>query len=404
MNIGILTFYYNANFGANLQAVSTCRYLEKVGHTPYFIIYKSEKGKDKLNKLEHDIQFQAHIAFLNENIKNQSAICSTTDEVDKVLEDWHIDSIIIGSDAVLQHHPLISRIKKGKRKPIVVSTPLPEQSFPNFFWGVGIKENIPCAMMSVSSQNSEYMYFAPWKKKKMKAALSRMKYISVRDTWTRDMVKTITGEEVSITPDPVFAFNYNALELVCSKEDIIKKYHLPEKYVLVSLKKQSLPIDMLKELKERFAEVGLTCVALTMPGGIKFKHNFEYEVAPPLPPNDWFSLIKHASGYVGSNMHPIVVSLHNATPCVSIDNWGRTDFWGKKINDGSSKVEHIMNEFRVGKWHHMITDSICHISAKEVVDLIVSFPVDAVAAHAKKYYAKYEEMMTRIISSINNDE
>lgn len=37
-----------------------------------------------------------------------------------------------------------------------------------------------------------------------------------------------------VTPDPVFAFNYNAGCLVPNREDILKKFHLPEKYLLVS--------------------------------------------------------------------------------------------------------------------------------------------------------------------------
>lgn len=65
------------------------------------------------------------------------------------------------------------------------------------------------------------------------------------------------------------------------------------------------------------------CIAFPMPVGIRFKHPFAYEIGIPLPVLNWYGLIKYASAYVGSNMHPIIVSLHNGTPCYSIDYWGR---------------------------------------------------------------------------------
>lgn len=51
-----------------------------------------------------------------------------------------------------------------------------------------------------------------------------MKYISVRDSWTRDMVVSITHDKIipPVTPDPVFAFNENAGFLVPSEESLRK--------------------------------------------------------------------------------------------------------------------------------------------------------------------------------------
>lgn len=108
------------------------------------------------------------------------------------------------------------------------------------------------AMMSVSSQNSEYKYFGKKLSRKMSETLSRMKYISVRDSWTRDMVVSITHDKIipPVTPDPVFAFNENAGFLVPSEESLRKKYNLPQKYVLISLLHQDLTIQQMEELKK----------------------------------------------------------------------------------------------------------------------------------------------------------
>ncbi len=404
MTIGVLTFYRVANFGANLQAISTYYYLIKHGHTPIFIQYKSKESLLKMEKSKNDIQFQNHIKTVDNYIKNQTPVCSSEVDLRKFIEEYHIEAMIIGSDAVLQHHPLLSRIKIGKRKPITIKRSFLEMTYPNLFWGAGFSNKIPSALMSVSSQNSMYKWYSYLLKKRMRHSLSNMKYISVRDTWTQDMIMSICEEEVPVTPDPVFAFNNNAIELIPLKDNIKDRFGLPDKYVLVSLRSQSLSLETLDAIKKLFKERNISCVALTMPGGIKFDHNFDYEIAPPLSPLDWYALLKYADGYVGSNMHPIVVCLHNAVPCVSIDNWGRTNFFNKKISDGSSKVEHIMNEFGVGYNHYMISYMQCKVSANDIVKRITDFPIKKVQDHALMMVERYQSMMENILKSLKQKE
>lgn len=402
MRIGVLTFYNVANFGANLQALSTYRYLENFGHTPIFINYNSTKEAALHQSRMEDLQYRTHIEFVKKHIKNQTEECLSIEDVSSAIEKYSIEGVIIGSDAVLQHHPVLGNIRLAKRKLVYIHHFLENRMFPNPFWGVGFSQKVPTAMLSVSSQNSEYMFTMPWTKQKMKKALQNVKYISVRDTWTKQLVSHITGLDADLTPDPVFAYNFNAPDTVVEKELLLKKFSIPEKYLLVSLKKQSLAIDVLDKIKASFAKEGVVCVALTMPNGIRFKHNFDYEITPPLLPNEWFSLIKNAYGYVGSNMHPIVVSLHNAVPCVSIDNWGRTNFFNKKIDDGSSKVEHIMNEFGVKKNHFMIKKQYCSASAEEIFDCIKTFPVKDVKDHANIILERYKTAMQNILIALES--
>ena len=217
MNIGVLTFYRVANFGANLQAVSTYYYLLNNGHNPLFILYESEETVKRFQRVQaNEVQKQEHIHFIDTIIPRQSFCCSNAEDINRAIIEYNLDALIIGSDAVLQHHPLCSRIKKGKRKPFYIQKMVPERLFPNCFWGCGLSDNIPIAMMSVSSQNSEYRFFSHKLRQKMAKTLTRMKYISVRDTWTQNMVSSITDNQIipSVTPDPVFAFNLNAGNLV----------------------------------------------------------------------------------------------------------------------------------------------------------------------------------------------
>ena len=65
MKIGILTFYRVVNFGANLQALSTYRYLEKNGHTPVMINYQSVEMQNMVKmSLQNEPWAKAHIQFV----------------------------------------------------------------------------------------------------------------------------------------------------------------------------------------------------------------------------------------------------------------------------------------------------------------------------------------------------
>ena len=238
----------------------------------------------------------------------------------------------------------------------------------------------------------------------MKGALKRFTYYSVRDEWTKDMLDYITDGRISnqihVTPDPVFNFNNNAGELIPTKQYVEEKFSLPSRYVLISLHGQSLSFAQLKALKDGFASRGIHCVALPTQIGINFVHPFEFEIMTPLNPLDWYALIKYSNGYIGNNMHPIVVALHNAVPCFSIDIWGTTNFWGKKKDDSSSKVYHIMNTFGVSKNIAKVENNKCQIMPETIIDGILNFPIMAVKEKSQKLTLNYYDMMNSILKSL----
>lgn len=403
MNIGILTFYRVANFGANLQAISTYYYLKKRGHTPVFIRFESEYTAQNLNEqIKTDKQMQEHFRFIDTYIPCQTKLCNNVSEINRTIKEYSLNAIIIGSDAVLQHHPLITRIHKGRRRPFYIGKVAPERLFPNAFWAYGLDPTIPIALMSVSSQNSGFQWFTKSTRWKMAESLKNAKYISVRDIWTKNMLTYLMPqrEEVPVTPDPVFAFNYNAADIIPTEKDIRSRFILPKNYALISLHSQSLSLQVLQELKNKLTSLNIECVAFPMPTGIKFSHPFDFQINIPLNPLDWYALIKYSAAYIGSNMHPIVVSLHNSVPCYSIDNWGRTNFWGHKKHDNSSKVEHIMNVFGVKTNHAMIENGKCMVSAEEIKNAIISYPKELVSTKANSYLKEYLQMMEDIISTL----
>lgn len=413
MKIGVLTFLHVANFGANLQATSTYYYLKNQGHTPIFINYTSyqveitnkiSQLKKKLQNRSISIQTLEHEKFIKEQIKNQTRNVHTCSQVFEVIKEERIEAVIIGSDAVAQHWPLFSTLKLGKHRPFWIEPLQQERRFPNPFWGVGFSDKIPTAMMSVSSQNSKYPIFTKSVLKRIAKQIDTMTYVSVRDAWTKDMMLAAQPSRfIEVTPDPVFALNYNLGDLIPSENDIRRKFELPEKYVLIGLRSQVYTYEELDKMNELLMSEGKECVAFNIDGVYAYKHPFKYEIKLPLNPLDWFGLIKYASAYIGSNMHPIVSSLTNGVPCFSIDNWGIVDFWGKKKTSKSSKVYDVLSQYGLTDYWCSIENGKCSTTVEKIIEKLHNFPTDKVKQISIKRVNVYKNMMERIISSFGKE-
>ena len=115
MKLGILTYYRTGNFGANLQAVSTYSYLKKAGHEVVFLHYLSRYTDYVETKSEKvDKQLAEHYRFIDKNIPTQSKKIFSLGQLEDVIKDEKIEGILIGSDAVLQHFPLLSTLRWGQ--------------------------------------------------------------------------------------------------------------------------------------------------------------------------------------------------------------------------------------------------------------------------------------------------
>lgn len=405
MKIGILTYAYVPNFGANLQALSTYHYLKNNGHTPILILWEPIGLHEKFAKQKSEQTF-AHFSFVKESMET-TAMCRTDGEIKKEIHRNGIEAVIIGSDAVLQHHPLISRIHLPCKKIIYIEENTEERLYPNAFWGTFNDEKIPMVLMSASSQNSEYYWIHGQKRRLMSASLRQFKYISVRDTWTQKMVRYITHGQIipNITPDPVFCFNVNAGQLVPKKETILEKFHLPENYCLVSFRTPEL-VDSLwiHGLKEEAKQKGLECVALPMPGGVQFRHDFNHEIKTPLSPIDWYALIKYSNGYIGENMHPVIVALHNNVPVYSFDTYGVTRFYKLYCDQSSSKIHNILSRFGLERTNYICASRRFYKrpTAESIVSAIHEFDYEKARNVAQNLQKEYQAMMRDILRRLDN--
>ena len=392
MRIGMLTYHWVANYGANLQMYSTYMFLKNNGCNPIVINWIPESGKQYYKTVSGTAQIECHQKFLQEN-------CITTREFSDIkeypviIEEYGITHVIVGSDSVFN-------IKKDKFDWLHLKKRVNtiDHKYPNPFWCDNIE--IPHAALSVSSQNARYKDFRDIRDE-IGSTLSGFRLITVRDSWTQSLVSYFTRGSIApeITPDPVFGFNENVKDSTTA-DDIRIKFGLPAKYVLFTFNngRMKAPVKWVSTIKKLFNEAGYACVYLPRSTGSQ-DLNLDYKIEMPISPIDWYNLIRFSNGYIGVLMHPIVVCLHNAVPCFSFDHYGDGPilFSNKK----SSKIYDIMNKAGVVENHYFLRNHISFPSPSGVFEKIVDYPTDKVSRFSSFFQEKCIDNMNRIIECFN---
>ena len=399
MKIGILTYCKVANFGANLQALSTYCYLQNHGFEPIIIDWFPLDFERRICKENNSLQARAHFDFVKAYM-NFTKTCRTTNEVIEIINSEKIKGIIVGSDAVLQHTPVLQRLRLSRKSLLVYLNIDSTRSFPNPFWGDWLNSiTVPAVIMSASNQGCNFYKYPGVTMKKMTHLLQKFNYLSVRDEWTKKMVQYVTKGKINpdITPDPVFGFKYNCKQLIPSKSTLFEKYGIRKPYVLLSFRTLSLINDLgdkwFRDLIGIFEKQGYECYLLPMPNGLPYKYADVRTITVPLNPIDWYALIQNAAGYIGQNMHPIVTALSNGTPLFCFDDYANRNPKQK------SKVEDILEIFSVGdNCTNVYRHGNIYPSPEFVYKKIIDFTSNYDSEQENKYHIEYENMMKSITS------
>lgn len=411
MKIGLMAYHSACNFGATLQLFSTYQYLKKQGHQPIVINWIAEDLDSFYQRTTPKIQYTKQKEY-RQAFWNETELCRNDSDIAMAIKKNKIEAVIIGSDAVAQHHPFWDRLVFPCRKIIALENYTSDTIFPNPFWATWtdfLDSQIPVVMMSAASQDSQYQYIPSKERRSMHKRLERFQYISVRDATTQKMFETITRKKIipDVTPDPVFAFEQNAKDKIPTREYILNKYHLKEKYVLVSFvqaKRQRVNQEWLNELQTYIEADEYDCISLPFATS-KSYGDLHKEIPLPLNPLEWYALIKYSAGYIGNNMHPIVVCLHNAVPFFCFDNYGTRHFNGLLCNSNTSKIKHILDKANLLEYR-VPCNTLFHKvpSAKEIYRKIRNFDKTKSIEFSKFYLDRYNSMMNTIIDTITNYE
>ena len=405
MKIGLLAYHSAINFGATLQLYSTYCFVKNRGHQPVVINWVAPDLADyySANATQEQMLMQES---MRRALWVETAACSTSQDVADVIKAEKIDAVVIGSDAVAQHHSVLERLAFPCRTIVGLRGTHSDCQFPNAFWADWqdfLPAKIPVAVISASCQDSAYRYMRFGLRKAMCRRVMDYYYLSVRDSWTQRMMSHITHGKLlpDVTPDPVFAFEQNASHVVPEKEVLLKRYNLPDDYILMSfINKTTVTQQWIDSFAAIAASHGKTCVMLPFAHAESFGQ-LAHTISLPLSPIDWYALIKYSSGYVGHNMHPIVVSLHNNVPFFSFDNYGTKRFNGLWPSDESSKIRHILQLADLMEQRVPCLSKKFKAPAPEFVyNRLIATDKQKLREFAGEYLALYNDMMRRAVHSI----
>lgn len=390
MKIGILTFHAPCNFGANLQAFCSCRYLSSLGHSVKVINYLREG--DLNPSYCHPSQKNAHWLFSQRRIPVTRQV--TENEIIDVIKEELFDIVFVGSDAVWS---------KRDRKSLKVFTG-------QWFINNVITPPLRLLALSPASMSYDYQDLNEQEKENFKKGLLNFSAINTRDNWTRQIInRDIMGYEyiTSVNPDPVFLLNSLATDDWLVPKDLSDK-----KYILMTLPKYTgrsllLMQKWMKKFRRLLSSQSIKLIELPRPEGYCGINEFDYSIPFPLDPIQWYLWIKHSSGFIGMRFHAIVSCLSANVPFYSLDNYGKTGNLTNLLNrfgihhfdyksNPSSKIENLLGDS--GLERNRINGTLLYmIPPKAVFNKILHFNFEAASRYTEKQITLFKHNIDKML-------
>ena len=206
-------------------------YLKRLGHQPIVLNWYPKDLDNYYSKHVPIEQVKCHDDFTNEVFPLSPLLREERDLI-LYMDEAKFDALIAGSDALFKFVPDRDRWRINKMTLIpTYHKPLSCMRLEgNPFFGKFLSElrcSIPAIAYSVSSQNCRFSKMNKSEIEEMNCSLCNYKYITVRDIWTREMVRYVSHKDVMITPDPVFSFNQNTYLEIMSKSEVCKRFNIP---------------------------------------------------------------------------------------------------------------------------------------------------------------------------------
>lgn len=388
MKIGIITYHWLYNFGANLQVLSTVSYLQKLGHQVRVINYRPHELVAKYQNVP-PLQAKAHQQFCQAYLP-ETSVCTNQEEVIKVAGEQNFEVVISGSDAVL-------RLWRNNARE--------DTRFPNPFWltwteEAGIKRK---GVLAASSMGTNYFSFPSDVRSGIREALGTMDYICVRDCWTQFMLSSISRDryQLQLCPDPVVMLN----DLISIPCEYVQK--ASEQYLILSVYEHTVSDQWVSEFVDEAHRYGLKVYSLPLP---------EYEVLRPvdkvihfpLSPLAWYTWIQNAVAYVGVRFHPVVCSLVNNVPFVALDSY-ETSFGRRLYNIPTKPLRRFSSKtydlcWRVRRTKYCLNPQQYHrLSPKKVVSLVQEQMNDKTQFSSLNFKGTFKKSISSIIGTSQAD-
>ncbi len=296
--IGIITVHRNVNYGANLQAFASCKYINNSGFDAEIIdYYPKEIDKDnylfswlklsydcgKTNSLIHNLKLATALALSapRKNIRlksfykfreNYCKLSPKYTESKDIVNGGYTD-VVCGSDQIW--NPDIT------------------DGINPFYFGdiLGVTNKISyAASLGKSEYNEE-------DKQKAAELIKKMDYVSVREEKSVEYIKRISGKKVIDVCDPVFLLSKEEYELIAKPIKVKKPYLLL--YSVVSNQ------EMLSAAKKYAKKKGLTLVEICQSKNRNAKH---VQICTASP-EEFLGAIKDAETVVTNSFHGTAFSI-----------------------------------------------------------------------------------------------
>jgi hypothetical protein len=265
-------------------------------------------------------QAQAHENFFSQYY-NESEPLYTNSDVENYCQDC-LDGVVVGSDAVFRMIPRNDPLNIVKRL-LGKKIQLPETNgdLPAY-WLDWPSSGRRVARFSVAASSMGTMFFFLPKgtRRKMGASAKRFDVVTVRDDWTRWMLRHVTAGEVDagICPDPVFSLGANF--------QIPKECYPRENLSDVILISGAMSVGWVERFIQEARNNGFRVAGLPGPADQFRYKTADFNIELPLSPLQWYCLLASCGGYVGTRFHALVVCVANGVPFVTVDNHPRSLF------------------------------------------------------------------------------
>ncbi len=249
----IITFYAGANYGAFLQAYCLGKQMEKEGYSVFYL--KDRFMEEDLKKYNNDYERDLH-KCLREAIEEYLVVTDNN-------ENYNL--AILGSDEIWNRNSTLSFRK-------------------NMYWGINVNAEkiISYAPCSVGTSLKRMIFRG--------INLLKIDGISVRDNWTRNLVKSITRKQPPVVLDPTFLEDFSYIN--------DNKYDFPYLFVYSYM----LDDNQISHIKRIAKDKSLKTVVTG--------HQADWaDVNIACTPFEWLSLIKFSSEVFTTTFHGSVFSL-----------------------------------------------------------------------------------------------
>lgn len=292
--IGTVTFHASHNYGAVLQAYALQQFLLSLGYDDKIINLKTETLKETSRVLtkrkglkfllknlytlifiykDRTAKYNKFLEFIDQNLIMTAEV---GDDNDFVKEAEKFDCVIAGSDQI---------------------------------WNVGVYglndryflKGVPCRKVAYAVSTGKNMT-ADMFSEEQKALINQFDKISVRDSATAEMIKTVSGREVPVVLDPTLLFGKDFYENKFS--DSLKERIIKDRYIyLYTLDNNKDLIDVAKRLSKK---TGLKIYISHISGT---HYCFGLNKALASGPKEFLNHIKFADYVITSSYHGTLFSI-----------------------------------------------------------------------------------------------